>query len=208
MVKRNPINQTPASFPPGLFTNTSSRISHNAALPTWLLLASVFSAGWSANGNFNNARSCWSGLSNTRPLLPLLRLECSPLPEWWGSGMRTDGVTGRGWKESAKGRGRKRRMEAGGRVRIGNREQGSAKKMQVFILSWVYSGGFYWLVPVFWIKESPWLNTKQESKEVWRAERDIKLQGEDEDRGRQRLMQLRRKSREVSWLFLRCAFKT
>lgn len=46
-----------------------------------------------------------------------------------------NGVTGRGWKESAKGRGRKRRMEAGGRVRIGNREQGSAKKMQVFILS-------------------------------------------------------------------------
>lgn len=89
MVIRNPINQTPASFPLGLFTDTSSRISHNAALPTWLLLASVFSAGWSANGNFNNARSCWSGLSNTRPLLPLLRLECSPLPEWRGSGRRT-----------------------------------------------------------------------------------------------------------------------
>lgn len=46
-----------------------------------------------------------------------------------------NGVTGRGWKESAKGRGRERRMEAGGRVRVGNREQGSAKKMQVFILS-------------------------------------------------------------------------
>lgn len=45
---------------------------------------------WSATGNWNNVVSCWSGLSNTRPLSPLLWLECSSLLEWRGTGTKTE----------------------------------------------------------------------------------------------------------------------
>lgn len=157
----------PSSFRSSLCPETSSCVSRNPVLSTWLLLPSVFQQA--------------QVLLETSTMASLVEVAFSTqglcclcfgwnVPRYWNGGgerqrQRDTGTIKGGESRNKKESMKERQMEAGCSTAIGNHVRGSAENTQVFILTQDLTGQFQWLAPFFWLKVRSWLNIKLGSRE-------------------------------------------
>lgn len=167
-------NKTPPSFSSQPLHGNFITHQSQARFAHLVLLPSAFQPAEVLLETPNNALSCWSGLFNTRPLSPLLWLECSLLLEWRGRGTKRETrwqkerVIKKGRKQSVKERkdwgwreGERDRWRQD--AEIGNPVRESARNMQVLgptHRAILVISSFFLL-----IKVSSWLNIKWASRE-------------------------------------------